>query len=347
MNKTKRNISIILFSILTLIFASCSSTPTKAKVPAWVFYPKETYPDSDFLTYVGHGESRNEAELDALRGLSSIFEQNIESSSKATTRMDQAKKEGVVATNIDKGFSVEILKNVNVENLIGVEVKEFWFDESTYDWYAIAVLDKKQAKLLYKDMLIKNAEVIAKITNGIKDVYSIQAYSSYDFAQEIARENKQHLDRLYVIDYHTAEALKNYAVPESKFLERKKEIANHIPIYINIKGDVNNVCTSAFLDALKTQNFIGTEDSSARYSIEGTVNYKREDSRDGKTSKCNYDLQSTFLDKKTGKQMFPINIRGRQAHVNYDRAKDRAISDLIGRIEETFTENLETYVSGN
>ena len=346
MNKRKYILSFLAISSLLFLVMACSSKPEKAKEPAWVVYPKEVYPSSDFLSYVGSGDSKNQAEINALNGLSSIFEQSVESSTTATTRMNQAKKGGIVATNIDKNIDSEILKKVNVENLTGVEIKDFYCNPITFEWYAIAVLNKKQATLLYKDMLIKNAEVINEITSGIKsNDYSLEAYTSYDFAQEIARENKQHLDRLYVIDYNVAEIHKNYAIPESKFIEKKREIANHIPLYINIKGDNDGIYEAAFLDALKAYDLSGTKDSSARYSINGEVSFRREDTSDGKTTKCYYELKTTVFDNLTNKQLFPINIRGRQSHVTFDKAIERAQKDLIKKINKVFSENFDNYLT--
>lgn len=336
----------IALLFISSLFLSCASSQKQVKFPAWIYYPEEVYPSSDFLTYVGEGISRNQAEISALHGLSSIFGQDIESSSSSTVRMNEAKNGGIVATNTNQSFSQEVLKKVNVENLTGVEIKDYFCDPDTLEWYAIAVLNKAQAITLYKSMIIKNFEVIDQITKGIKDTdYSLEAYSSYDFAQEIARENKQHLDRLYVINFEVAEMHKNYVHPESKFIEKKREIASHIPIYISIDGDKDKMFEAAFLDAMKTYNFSGSKSSSSRYSIKGSVSFRREDTSDGKTTKCHYELISTLYDTKTNKMVFPINVRGRQSHVTYEKAIDRAQKDLIKKINSEFCKNFDNYLS--
>ena len=337
-------LSILMF--ISILALGCSSSPKMRKAPAWVYYPSDVYPDDLYLTYVGRGMDRGSAEVSALNGLSAIFEQSIESNTKATSRMTQAKKEGIVATSRDDRINQEILKRVNIDNLTGVEIKDYFFNDVEGEWNAIAVLDKKAAIPLYKNMIEKNAEVIREITNGIgSDKYSLQAYCAYDFAQEIAKENKQHLQRLYVIDYKVAETLQNYAIPESNFIEKKRNIANNIPINIDIKSDDKGICKAAFLDAFKTYNFSGSEKDNARYVIKGEVSFGKVSTTDGKTTKCNYELQSTLYDTQTKTLLFPINIRGRQSHVTYEKARERAEIDLREKINSEFVTNFNNYLT--
>ena len=131
---------ICLSFLLTgsFIFAAKTKTPV---MPDWINTPAAVYPSSSYITYVGYGADRDSAEIKALQGIASVFGQSIKSDSESSQRMIQAKSEGKIATTNISSFNQNILRSVDVNNLIGVEIKEFWFD-GTSSWYAIAVLDK-------------------------------------------------------------------------------------------------------------------------------------------------------------------------------------------------------------
>lgn len=315
--------------------------------PLWVFSPEKVFPDSKYLKYVGYGADRNSAEVSALNGLSAIFGRNVISDTGLSTRMEEVILEGNSSFIDHSVFDQEIISKVNVNNLIGVKIKGFWTDANG-TWYSVAVIDRAEVADLYKILIQKNNDIISKLTESAnKDFYSINSMRAYDFAQEIAIENNNNLEKLFVIDYNSAKAIgKDVAAPEV-YGEKQYEIAKEIPVYISIKGDVDDVYKSAFLDALSEFGFSGSTDSNVRYVIDGAVSYTMEETSDGKTSKCYYDFDSSFTDTKDGINVFPINIHGRQAHRTASQAKSRAVTDISNKIQSTFNEEFSKYLESD
>ena len=169
MRKIRKNITkaicfLLLIQTGSLTFAASNkSSGKKGSMPEWINQPAAVYPNDSYITYVGSGADRNVSEINALQGLASVFGQSVKSDSTASSRMVQAKENGLVANTNNQVFSQEVKRKVDIDSLIGVETKEFWLDEVNSTWYAIAVLDKAKATGIYTEMIKKNAAAIPTV----------------------------------------------------------------------------------------------------------------------------------------------------------------------------------------
>lgn len=325
-------------------FAAKKKTPPAPVMPEWVSTPTSVYPSSAYFNYVGYGADRNAAEVQAVSGLASIFGQSVKSESKASQRMEKAKVDGKVANASIQSFSQNVLKSVDVRNLVGVELKEFWFDGNA-TWYAIAVLDKSKTADIYVDMIKKNAKAVHELLENSKnDLYSIEAYSSYDFAQDIALESEDHLRKISVIDPSKVDSLKSYVPSSKKLAADKLDIAKNIPVAAIILGDEEGKIAAAFAECLGADGFRGSLDPSVRYVITGKILYEESKASDGKTTRCRYSLESFLLDTTTDQKLVPFNVTGREGHVDYAEAKNRAEKAVIKKISKDFKTSWNDYL---
>ena len=325
--------------------AKKEKAPKPTKMPDWVERPSAVYPNASFITYVGNAADRNSSELAALQGLAAVFGQSVKSDSTANSRMEQAKANGLVATNSSNVFSQEVKRKVDVDNLIGVEVKEYWQDVAGGSWYAIAVLDKAKAADIYTDMIKKNAAAIDTVLKNIgADKNSFDAFGAYDFAEEIAVENEKHLNKISVINSDLVSGLKGYCPSSKNFHAKKMEIAKNIPINIQTFNDEHGRYKQAFSKTVADAGFKSTFDDSVRYTLIAKFEFERSDAKDGKTTRCRYNCESCILDSKTGHQIVPFAIKGRESHVDYAEAQHKAEVALVGKIQKDFSEALYKYI---
>ena len=349
MRKIKGKLSKLVCFLLilqagSLTFAAKKSSSKKKAMPEWVIQPSASYSHESYITYVGNASDRNSCEVNALQGLAAIFGQSIKSDSTASSRMIQAKENGFVANANVQVFSQEVKRKVDIDSLIGVEVREFWFDDKN-TWYALAVLDKAKASDLYCEMIKKNASAIGTVLkNAEKDLNSFDGFAAFDFAEAIAIENENHLKKLSVINQALVKDMESYC-PSSKDLHGKKmEVARKIPIRIETVNDEMGRYKEAFSQALAEAGFRGTIDPSARYLLLAKFEFERSDTQDKKTVRCRYNCESYILDSKTNHQLVPFTIKGREAHVNYDEAKHKAESSIISKIKNDFSKAFYDYI---
>lgn len=334
-----------LFFVLSLNFAFAAKKQ-KETVPEWVTSPGTVYPSDKFINYVGSSTDRNAAEVNALKGLASVFGQAIKSESNSSARMEQAKTDGIVAkTSNVQSFSQEVKQVVDVDNLIGAETKAFWLDSANSTWYAIAVLDKNRASDIYSEMIKKNSIALSTLKkNSEKELDSLEGFAAYDFAEDIAVENENHLKKMSIINPGAVSGLEQYC-PSSKNIHAKKmEIAKNIPICVKTANDEHGRFKEAFSQAISECGFKGTSDESARYVLNAKFEFERSDTSDKKTVRCRYNAEGYILDKKTNHQIVPFTISGRESHVEYSEAKVKAEKKLESKIKSEFKEKFSDYL---
>ena len=342
-----KNYRKVIFCLCVVLQAGSFAFAAKKKtvaMPEWVSAPASVYPNSDYLHYVGYAADRANAEVQAINGLAAIFGQSVKSDSVASQRMVQAKSEGKVATASVSSFGQDVLRSVNVDDLIGVEIKEFWFDGDA-TWYAIAVLDKSKAVDIYADMIKKNAKAIKDLLERSEsDTYSLESYAAFDFASDIARENENHVKKLSVIQPSVVPSLK-VNVPSSKEIDaRKLDIAKNTPICVLIDGDDSGRIAAVFTDAIAALGFRGVLDATGRYILTGKLTFEESVASDKKTTRCRYSLESFILDTQNDHQLCPYNVSGREGHVSYDEAKNRAMKSLEKKIKNDFLKQFADYL---
>ncbi len=349
--KTKNYLFLlkVIFCLLSLPmiggFLFAEKKPSKS-IPEWVTNPAKAYPGESFFYYVGEGSERSKAELNAVNGIASIFGQSVKSDTASSKKMAQAKMHGKVATVSVSGFSQDILRSVDSGNLIGVETKDFFFDGTV--WYAIAVLDKTKAAAIYRQLIVKNAKAIKELLeNSENDTYSLESYSAYDFASDIATENESYYKKLSVIDASAFASLK-VNVPSSKEIAAQKlEIAKNIPIAVVIHDDVSGKLAAAFTEALASIGFRASLTANVRYVLTGNLTFEESQSSDGKAARCRYFLESYILDSATDQRLAPLCLSGRESHVSYHEAENRALKTLEKKIrgdfKNTFVEYLKNF----
>lgn len=338
---------VACLSILHLVGGAAFAAKTKAekpaqKMPEWVSQPSAVFPSADYISSVGNATSRDNAEIKALQSLASVFGQAVKSSSAASQRMTQAKAEGKVATANMSAFSQDILRTVDVDSLIGVETKEFWFDGNEM-WYAVAVLEREKASNIYSDLIRKNASAISTlIANAKSNGESLEAYAALDFAEDIALENESHLKKLSVIKPEAAASLKDGCPSPNKIHAQKAELSKHIPICVIVEGEDSSRLASAFGEAISSLGFRGTFDSGERYVLSAQVSFERSDATDGKTTRCRYGAEGFLIDMQSGQKLCPFKISGREGHVDYSEAKVRAVKAMEAKIKKDFAQTFET-----
>lgn len=331
-------------SAVLIVFSAAIIFAAKPRVPDWLSVPSSVYPMETYFNGVGSGETREVAELDAVRNLSAIFGQTVKSKTTASKKMEQAISQGKVVVSSNGNLQQNITSQVDVENIIGVDIAEYFYNKSEKKWYAIAVLHKEKAAEIYKSLIKKNDESVrlAQI-EAQKDLKSFYGYSEVNFALEIAKENDRLLKNLSVINFDMAEALNKEIVSSQNLQILQKRIADNITIYLNISGDKNNKTKSAFQNIFSKYGFKTTQDKNVRYSMSGK--YSSEINKKGNVFYCIYTLDLDFIDSADSKSLFAINLKGREGSTSEQDAINRTYRVLENNIATEFSKNFDSYIN--
>lgn len=319
------------------------------KMPEWILNPTSVYSQDDFLVWVGEGIDKNSAELSAISGIASIFEQKITSSTSSSKTMIQAKKEGKIGYSENSSINQDILRTVDAENLICVEIKEYWTDEKPEQnkeqkWYCIAVIERKKAIEIYNSIIEKNIKEINKLLNVDKTnwekLYSFETIARLEFAKEVAQLNKDFLTRLQIINFDASKKFDKKMIEPNKIAGEILQIKNSIPIFVSLE-DSENSLSKTFIEVLSNEGY-KISSKNERYSLTGKIDFKENKMKSG-TFRWNYQIFVSLKDFNND-ILVEFSANGRESMTDSITAKNRAIKSARSKIEDEFGQKIKEYL---
>ena len=354
---SKINFRLIGFSFLAVAFAAfsiagCASSGNAAKsaagkgMPDWVTGPSSAYPKTLYLTGTGSAADKKSAEIDAINELVSVFGQKITSAAVASRRMTVAQSEGVIASSDSSALGQDILREVSQDDVIAVEIPEFFESEKEGKWYALAVMSREKGTQIYSSMIEKNQNEINSILSQIKadsEPNTMQNFSRLDFAEEVAGVNEGYLKRLTILN---PSAAKNFASISTPVQVRKikMEMAAKIPVCVLVEQDSDGRIAKAFQEVMSSFGFNTTLGSNERYVISCKNHFTESASSNEKTKFCEYVAECSLNDTFLGETLVPLSITGREGSPSYQNAEIRAKQKISSKINENFAKNFQKYL---
>ena len=350
MYKMKR-IGKLVFAALLLCGAAFSANAASkkkesGKMPDWTTNPGKSYPSSQYYTGVGQNVNKSQAELDAVTQIASIFGQNVQSTTVASSRMTQFIAADNTATNTnDSTISQSTKSKINQENLLGIEVKESYLDEKHNTWYVLAIMDKAKVTDIYNNMISRNAKEIDALRSQVatsKDKYTLDNFVRLDFARELALANDSYIKRLAVINPVAANKLQ--LVLPSEIQKQARELAVKIPICINVTNDDDGRIAKAFAEVMSGEGFNTTSGSNERYVITCDVSYDESESSDHRTKFFSYTVVAGLKDTSIGEELIPLSFTGREGSTTVENARMRARNTIVNKIKQNFKVQFTKYL---
>lgn len=333
------------FLTFLFVFSACLVFGAKKKMPEWIILPSSVYPSESYMNGTGSGKDRESAELEAVRNLSSVFGQTVKSTSLASKKMEQALSDGKVSFSSSGNLQQNITSQIEAENLIGIEIAEYFYSSSEKKWYAIAVLDREKTAAVYQELIRKNDAVVRKsVKESEKNPGSFYGYSEISFALDIASENDRLLKNLSVVDSDKGISLGKEIISVQNVQSAQKKFAENIIIYVNVNGDSDNKIKSAFQEIFSKYGFKTSPVKKEKYALDGK--YSSEISKKGKITYCVYTLDMDFSDSVESESLFAINLKGREGATSETDAKNRTYRILEKNIASEFSKNFDSYMNG-
>lgn len=335
----KKNIFAFFF-----VFSACFLFAAKNKMPRWITLPSDVYPAEKYMNGTGSGKNRETAELEAVRNLSSVFGQTVKSNTAASKKMEQALSEGKVSFSSAENLQQNITSQIEAENLIGIEIAEYFYNKPEKKWYAVAILEREKTAAVYQKYIEKNDAAVRKaIKESEKNPGTFYGYSEICFAAEIASENDKLVKNLTVIDFESGSEISKKIVSLKNTQLTKKKFAENITIYVQISGDKDNKIKSAFQDIFSKYGFKTSPSKKEKYNLEGK--YSSEISQKGKIIYCVYSLDLDFSDVLQAESLFAINLKGREGSLSESDATNRTYRTLEKDIGTQFSKNFDSYIN--
>ncbi|WP_407428072.1 LPP20 family lipoprotein [Treponema sp.] len=325
---------------------SSSSKAVSQKEPDWINGLPSKYPASEYLTGTGSAVDKKAAEIDAVNELVTIFGQKISSTTASSRRMTQAQNAGIVAYSDTSALGQDVLREVNQDDIIAVEIPEFYESKNEGKWYALAVINREKAGQIYSDMIEKNQAEISSILKQIssdKEPNTLINFSRLDFAEEVAKVNESYLKRLMIINPAAAQKYESISTPV-QLHKTKAEMAAKIPVCVKVNNDSDGRIAKSFQEVMSSFGFNTTLGSNERYVIDCKIHLNEVDFASQKNKFCEYAAEAGLNDTFSGETLVPLSITGREGSSTYQNAEVRAKIKIATKIKTKFSENFQKYL---
>ncbi len=332
----------ILLSLIIILILSCAAHAVKRKgsKPEWLKNPKAVYPEQMYLTAIGEGDSRSDAENMAAGNLSRIFESNI----KAEETVNQRYMELTKNNKTELEEQTDVTKSVNIQSkqtLLNIQFGESYTDDvgriST-----IAYLNRMKTAEIYENKINKNAGRIDYFV-GIskKSDDPILKYAALSAASAVSLHNELLLTQLTIIFPSAIDMLEiNYH--HDQIIKDTKAAAANVSCKIAIQNDDENKIKIMLEELINDLGFVLSEDNVLR--IDGNILLEKTDMKRD-LEFIRYELQINVTDNKN-KVIVSMSEKGREGHVSATEAKARAIRTLSKQINKQLKRKLIAYFDG-
>ena len=333
---------IILLSFSLILILSCAAHAVKRKdsKPEWLKDPKAVYPEQMYLTAIGEGDTRSDAENMAAGNLARIFESNI----KAEETVNQRYMELTKNKKTDIEEQTDVTKNVNIKSqqtLFNIQYGESYTDDvgriST-----IAYLNRMKTAEIYENKINKNAARIDYFM-GIADKSNdpILKYAAMSAASAVSSHNELLLAQLTII-FPSAIDMLEIDYNHDKIIKDTKAAAANISCKIAIQNDEENKITIMLEELVNDLGFVLSQENVLL--IDGKILLEKTDlKRD--LEFIRYELQINVTDNKDN-VIVSISEKGREGHVSAPEAEARAIRTLNKKINKQLKRKLVAYFDG-
>jgi hypothetical protein len=311
--------------------------------PGWIRNPYTAYDRNAYFAATGHGATRREAERSALAALTAGFGQSIQAEFNTLSTYNEAVSSGVVRVSGNTSVQEAIKTSAALDTLIGAEIRDVW-DSGTGIVYAVAVMDKAKASVLYADLIRSNQRVITdliSLSNAEKN--SLDGYSRYQLAALIAEANRSYAAILSLTGNTSGIRLDSLKTGDDYRLEAAG-IARTIPIRVRVNNDRSDRIRSAFASVLGAAGF-RSGGGNSRYVLNVTVSISEAFYPDTARKHAQYVVDADLTDTVEGTVLLPFNINGRETHANLPEAEKRAVAAAEKKIKDNYGKLLLAYLA--
>ncbi len=343
---------IFLALFLSLLFTGCAGTP---KPPDWVTGLKTAgYPDEQFLIGIGQADSRPVAEERAYAAVSRIFKAEVISQSQDWESYLSLEKKGDVQA--ERKLVVDTMTKVSTDKLLeNVKIAETWQDAKTGLYSALAVMDRGVARMLLTSRI---AELDEAIAHDVKE-----ARASTDKLMKIRglrRAIRTHIARdTYNSDLRVVSGGRGvpseYTVP-GLTRELEKFLQESLVLTVEVHGDQADAVRQAIMEGLAREGLPVTATNSQPASgevghadllIKGEAHLWPIEVPDPNFRYVRWCADFVVLSQGDQGVVGSVARSGREGHLNYPEASNRALKSLQQEVSSALAKSLAEHIFGD
>lgn len=320
----------------------------EAQTPDWVSGKSSTYPSEFYITGVGSGDTRQEAQNQARAQIAEVFKVQL------NARFVSNKTETLNGSNGKvNGESVDLTRSsVNVgivKTLEGTEIADVWQDPNDMEYYALAVLDRQKASVRLADQISGLDTELVEIGREIDTAGSKLGKLHLLASRKNLAVRRQDLNSDYSILSSSGQGLPlpGFSADEAS-TELVRFCRNEIVFSLSAKGAGSKSAAQVLSDGLTSQGLVigDSENAPADFIIRVSSSLDPSNTPLDGWYYCWWDIGISIVDAETGSVITEVSKRGRSGQLTVRRAKDRAIYDMDKVVKEMTLELTKRLMGG-
>ncbi len=321
--------NVICIMVAAFIVYGCAHRAAEVKTT-------KDYPSSRYLTAKGIGQSESEARNRAVSEMSRIFESSIFSDTldRVTSKIDESGSE-VSRQSIESNIRI-----VSFMELKGVRVEETWFNDDTGVYYALAVLDRHQAR---NDWLKQISEMDSRIEGefgvlgGAGSKY--ERFRSLKSILGLWIEREVFVSRLNVLGFNDKRSA-SYDI--ERVFSMIPKARNDLLIFIDINGENATVIKDRVSAVLSESGFALSDNrNGSNVMIEGNIEIVPIDLKNPDWEFARATVSISVIDLHTGMKVGEIIEKKRAGHLTYEEAVHKAVKMVSDPVSEKLLKYFE------
>jgi len=296
------------------------------------------YPDAEYMTAEGSGQSEAEARDRALAELGRIFESKVVSETSDTMSSVYQQKGASKGT---EAFTQEVREKVRVTSKMafeGVQTKDVWFVEADRLHHALAVLNRADARASWggkvkelDDRASAELAAIDKLKSRFARFRALAAIEGFWLDRAVFAS------RLRVIGAQTPPPPYDMA----RILKDRAAVKSEVTLFIEATGDEADIMRDALSSQLTASGFrIAAGRASADILITSTVTARPLDINNPGWKFSRAEATTTLKDVGTGEDVATVTKAVRTSHVDARESARKSVrkvaSDISMELIELF-----------
>jgi hypothetical protein len=313
----------------------------------WMDGTSKAYPATSYLTGIGSGVDRRQAEDNARSEIAKIFVSHVNTSTKI---QQEYLKE------ISKGKSRET-NQLNVQDMVqvstqktlsGVRIAEVYRQTQPKKFfYALAVLDRQQAMTMLKEKIETLDQEIKTLMNQLskepKDLRKLKILTSV-MEKQVLRRTKE--AEFMVVN----PSGKGMAAP-IEFEEIKRSLTDILSkdfqIHVAVSGDHSGEIAKSLSEGLTREGFVLTNNTKqAGVTVMGKVTIDPLDHPDKKWRYVRWQTVFELMDQSNQTVFGTLTDSGREGHLNFKQAANRAMMKIQKELLPKVSKDVRSYIFG-
>ncbi len=326
-------IKLLITVSMLLVFACGGITTPAATTAAEKDKIAKGYPEAEYLSAVGLGQSEPEAKNRAKAELSRIFESRIRSET-----LDRMLS--VLASSGAEQFEQSVESKVRVESdveLKGVEIARVVKEKSMYK--ALAVLERAKANTEWRRRISEiDSQADGHMSTYRSAATTLARYRALREVSDLWVEREVFASRINVL---------GFSAPPSPFdagmvYRQIPVIRADMPVLIDIRSEYSDVIRDSVGEALGKRGFVMTlEESEAAVIVDGTIIVEPVDISHPQWKYARATASLSVIDAENGQSVSDISEARRTAHVSANEAAEQAVRKLAPMVVDAIVRAID------